>query len=243
MTLSRCVFSRLLMPLALALALPVAPALAQSGSDWEGYGDTITGENTRRREVRDAENDAANDALDSGIEILDWGRRTYEDADDFMDDWQSLDRDEQNCGSAFSDAGAPTVPSSCAEEGECRQCYESAVRKIDFNRFYIERARCITEVNVRMANSAMAFGDTSSGIHAVTGLAWQLEGKPPIKKATEDLKRTYTRKAGQYLQNLEGALKELGQCEAEHFGERDWYQRYGWIYLNFMKAKYASPPE
>lgn len=243
MNLCRCLFTCVLLPFALVLALPGAPAHAQSETNIEGYGDIITGEESRRRDVRDTENDAANDAIDMGADILGWGRETYEDANDFMDDWQSLDRDEQNCGSGFSDAGAPTVPSSCAEGGACYQCYESAVRKIDFNRFYIERARCITEVNVRMANSAMAFGDTSSGIHAVTGLAWQLEGKPPIKKATEDLKRTYTRKAGQYLQNLEGALQELGQCEAEHFGERDWYQRYGWIYLNFMKAKYASAPE
>ena len=227
----------------LLLALAASPVLAQSGSDWEGYGDGEIEEDNRERDVEDTENDAGNDALDLGVEILGWGMDTYEDADEFMDDWESLDRDQQGCGDAFNDSGAPTVPSSCAEGGECYQCYESAVRKIDFNRFYIERARCITDVHVKMANSAMAFGDTASGIHGVTGLAWQLEGKPPIKKATEDLRKTYTRKAAQYLNNLEAALKELGQCEAEHFGERDWYQRYGWIYLNFMKAKYASAPE
>ena len=32
-------------------------------------------------------------------------------------------------------------------------------------------------------------------------------------------------------------------AEAEHFGERDWYQRYGWLYVNFMRSKYASAPE
>jgi hypothetical protein len=94
-----------------------------------------------------------------------------------------------------------------------------------------------------MANSAMAFGDSSSGIHAVTGLSWQLQGKPQIEEAVAKLKNTYTGKAGQYLDGLEGALQELGQCEANYYGEEDWYQRYGWIYHNFMKAKYASPPE
>ena len=94
-----------------------------------------------------------------------------------------------------------------------------------------------------MANSAIAFGDTTSGVHAVAGLSWQLQGKPQITQAVAQLKRTYTNKAAQYLSNLQGALQELGQCEAEHYGERDWYQRYGWIYHNFMKAKYASAPE
>lgn len=165
------------------------------------------------------------------------------DANRLLRDISSLDAAEADCGSAYTDASGPTVPSHCAESDDCRQCYREAVRKIDFNRFYIERARCITSANVRMANSAMAFGDNASGIHAVTGLSWQLQGKPQIREAVDKLKTTYTRKAGEYLNGLEGALKELGQCEASHYGEQDWYQRYGWIYHNFMKAKYESPPE
>jgi hypothetical protein len=164
-------------------------------------------------------------------------------ADDFLRNIESLDAEEASCGSAYTDASGPTVPSQCAERDDCRQCYEEAVRKIDFNRYYIERARCITAANVKMANSAMAFGDSASGIHAVTGLSWQLQGKPQIQEAVGKLKQTYTRKAGEYLNGLEGALQELGQCEARHYGEEDWYRRYGWIYHNFMKAKYAAAPE
>jgi hypothetical protein len=165
------------------------------------------------------------------------------DADAFIRNAESLDAEEAACGDAYTDASGPTVPSACAESDECRECYEEAVRKIDFNRYYIERARCITAANVKMANSAVAFGDSASGIHAVAGLSWQLQGKPQIEEAVAKLKQTYTTKAAQYLGNLQGALQELGQCEAQHYGETDWYQRYGWIYHNFMKAKYAAPPE
>ncbi|MGH8177680.1 MAG: hypothetical protein ACREV5_15600 [Steroidobacter sp.] len=164
-------------------------------------------------------------------------------ADDLLRNAESLDSDEAACGSAYTDASGPTVPSQCAENENCRDCYEEAVRKVDFNRYYIERARCITAANVKMANSAVAFGDSASGIHAVAGLSWQLQGKPQIEGAVTKLKKTYTDKAAQYLGNLQGALQELGQCEANYYGERDWYQRYGWIYHNFMKAKYASAPE
>lgn len=165
------------------------------------------------------------------------------DADELMRNAEALDAEEAACGSAYTDASGPTVPSQCAENEDCAACYEEAVRKIDFNRYYIERARCITAANVKMANSAVAFGDSASGIHAVAGLSWQLQGKPQIEEAVAKLKKTYTSKAGQYLNNLQGALQELGQCEARHYGEEDWYQRYGWIYHNFMKAKYGSAPE
>lgn len=165
------------------------------------------------------------------------------DADELMRNAESLDAEEAACGSAYTDASGPTVPSSCAESEECRQCYEEAVRVIDFNRYYIERARCITAANVKMANSAIAFGDSASGFHGAMAMSWHLGGKPQVVEAVAQLKRTYTNKAGQYLNNLQGALQQLGRCEAEHYGQRDWYQRYGWIYHNFMKAKYESAPE
>lgn len=165
------------------------------------------------------------------------------DANELLRNVDALDAQESACGDAYTDSSGPTVPSQCAENEECRDCYEEAVRKIDFNRFYIERARCITAANVKMANSAVAFGDSASGIHAVAGLSWQLQGKPQIEEAVTKLQKTYTNKAAQYLGNLQGALQELGQCEARHYGQEDWYQRYGWIYHNFMKAKYAAAPE
>lgn len=217
--------------LAWALCCAAMPALAQSasGGGWTEFSDGL--DLPRALDLADV---LGAPASTTGVARA---------ADDFMRNVDSLDAEEAQCGSAYSDADGPTVPSTCAEQEDCRQCYQSAVRKIDFNRFYIERARCITAANVKMANSAMAFGDTSSGIHAVTGLSWQLQGKPQIQEAVTGLKRTYTRKAGQYLRGLEGSLRELGQCEARHYDERDWYQRYGWVYLNFMKAKYATAPE
>ncbi|MBB1061220.1 hypothetical protein [Marilutibacter spongiae] len=220
--------------LAMAALVAVA-ASAQSGDgppategDWESFFDGMDG-------------DRALDIIDVLVDSDAIG--VARDANTLLNDLDALDATEAGCGSAYTDSSGPTVPSHCAEGDACRQCYEEAVRKIDFNRFYIERARCITAANVKMANSAMAFGDSASGIHAVSGLSWQLQGKPQIEQAVGKLKQTYTHKAGQYLDGLQGALKELGQCEAEHYGEDDWYQRYGWIYHNFMQAKYGSPPE
>lgn len=216
---------------------------AQSAATVQAWYDAEQERRERESEARDSRNEAGRGAVDMGLELTKWGVGTVVDARKLYDDWGALDSADAECGAAYNDASAPTVPSSCAENAACEACYSEAVRRIDFNRFYIERARCITAANVKMANSAMAFGDSASGVHGVAGLSWQLQGKPQIKEATDKLKGTYVRKAAEYLSGLESSLKQLGQCEAEHFGERDWYQRYGWIYLNFMKSKYESAPE
>ncbi len=224
-------------------AMLASEALAQSVASVEAWFDDERQRQDDEQSERETMEGAARGAIDQGIELTKWGVGTAVAASELYNDWNALDSAESDCGAAYNDAAAPTVPSSCAENSSCEDCYSDAVRRIDFNRFYIERARCITAAHVKMAKSAMAFGDSTSGIHGVAGLSWQLQGKPQIEQAVDDLKKTYRRKAGEYLGGLEGSLKRLGQCEAEHFGERDWYQRYGWIYLNFMKSKYEAAPE
>jgi len=225
------------------LALVCLDVRAQTAAEVEAWYDMERERRERETEQRETMNEAGRGAVDKGLSLLTWGVGTVVTGRELLNDWNALDESDAQCGAAYSDTSAPTVPSSCAEDSACQQCYQEAARKLDFNRFYIERARCITVAHVKMANSAMAFGDSASGVHGVAGLSWQLQGKPQIKQAVEKLKGTYTQKAGQYLDGIDGALRRLGECEAEHHGERDWYQRYGWIYLNFMKAKYATPPE
>lgn len=242
-TMKRTVMHRIRIATPLLLALACMPVMAQTVGMVEDWYDLETNQREQEDAEQDARDEAGRGAVDQGLALTTWGVGVVQSAHEFYDNWNALDEDSADCGAAYNDASAPTVPSQCAEDEACERCYAEAVRKIDFNRFYIERAYCITAVNVKMANSAMAFGDSTSGIHGVAGLSWQLQGKPQIKQAVDQLKRTYRDKAGQYLHNLDEALRELGQCEAEHYGERDWYQRYGWIYLNFMKARYASPPD
>ncbi len=228
-----------LLVLMLVWMVPASVAQAQEGGSAADFGD----EDDDGEEDGDEDDSDSNDDIDDLAEHLNDGYQIYEDASDAWSQWDSLDDREADCGSNYTADAGPSVPSQCGDSVECQQCFGDAVAAIDFNRFYIERARCITAVNVRMANSAMAFGDSSSGVHGVTGLSWSLGGKPQIEQAVGDLKRTYTRKARDYLFEIERSMKKLGQCEAEHFGERDWYQRYGWLYVNFMRSKYSTAPE
>ena len=225
------------------LSLAAVPAAAQTMGMLNDWYDRENERREQRNEERDARDAGGRSGADQGVQLANWGVGVVQTGGEFLRNWQALDDETAECGAAYTDSSAPTIPSMCADKPDCEACYAEATRKIDFNRFYIERARCITVTNVKMANSAMAFGDSTSGIHGVAGLSWQLQGKPQIKEAVESLQKTYVNKAGQYLSNLDEALHDLGKCEAKYYSEDDWYQRYGWIYLNFMKSKYASKPE
>ena len=141
----------------------------------------------------------------------------------------------------YNPAGSPQVPSACAGSAECNECYEKAVKDVNFNRFYLDKMRSIANSTIVFADKSIAFGDNASGYHGLTGLAWQTEGRPQIEEAVANLRKTYERKYGVYISNLETALKQLGQCEAEHFDEPDWYNRFGYIYYSFMADRYKEP--
>lgn len=225
----------------LAVAVGLAnPGLAQTVGtldDWFAEAEDRRQQAQAEREKADA---ATTGRMSQAVSLANTGVGAVVAFQEMAKDWRALDGLDASCDAAFS--GGPTVPSSCAGSDACRSCYAEATRSIDFNRRYIERARCITAANLKMAKSATAFGDSASGVHGMAGLSWQLQGKPQIKKATDKLKKTYVEKAAQYLSALERALQKLGQCEAEHFNEPDWYQRYGWTYMTFMRSKYESAP-
>ena len=230
----------LLALMVLSLLVQVPASASPTGTSLSGFGDDDDDDDG---DDDDGDDGDVNEEIDDLFEDINDGYQAYQDAEELWNNWESLDDQEADCGSNYNADAGPTVPSQCAESEDCMRCYGDAVRAIDFNRFYIERARCITAANVRMAKSAIAFGDSSSGVHGVTGLSWSLGGKPQVEQALRDLKRTYTRKANDYLFEIDRSMKKLGQCEAEHFGERDWYQRYGWLYVNFMRSKYGTAPE
>lgn len=233
---------RMSLHVAMLVLLPL-PAFAQSAfsGSLSDFADYDQAQRDARGAVRDAVDSAGSGAVDKGVGWTTWGLGTVASASELSDAYDALDDGDTAYDPDSLDDDGPTVPSSCAESEECNACYTDAVQKINFNRFYLQRAWSITHSYIDYAQKAEKFGDSASGIHAVSGLSWQLQGKPQIEQALTGLRRTYRGKYQSYIENLENALRGLGQCEAEHFGERDWYSRYGFIYLDFMKAKYESP--
>ena len=89
---------------------------------------------------------------------------------------------------------------------------------------------------MKFTNAAVSFGDNVSGVHGVSGLAWQNQ-KFKILKSVEELKKSYDKKYQELLVEMQKALMELNDCEAEH-GIPDWYDRFGYMYYDFTKNQY-----
>lgn len=223
----------------------ITPALAlaqtaNTGSlaDWGSVADAAQEGQDVRSGVRDANNAAGNSAIDMGTGVAAWGLDTVGAASEFLDNWRALSDTDDRC--TLSDPG-PQIPSSCGEPGsECYTCYEQATTALNANRRNLHRAWCITHTNLSMAKSAIAFGDSSSGVHGVTGLSWSLGGKPQIEEAVRHLRATYDRKQGDFIRSIDTNLQALGRCEAKHFGETDWYSRFAFLYLDHLRTRYKS---
>lgn len=188
-----------------------------------------------------ANSESQREIVENGVnQTIEWGNYgigLVESAQELADSYDALTDFDSTCMD-LSTAGAPPIPSSCAdEESRCGQCYREANRELAGMRLNLERLRCVYQAYKRFVDASIAFGDNASGIHAVTGLTWQAE-RGEIIKAMDSLNRTYDTKYSQMLPNLRASLEHLGRCESEFFGERDWYARFGFIYYTFMSDRY-----
>ena len=132
--------------------------------------------------------------------------------------------------------GTPRIPSFCEDDEECLECYKSAREGFNFIRSTLERMRILYKCTVEFSDDAIAFGDNVSGVHAVSGLAWQNE-RVGIKNSIKKLQGTYDKKYIEFMGILENSMMEMNSCEAQ-WGVPDWYDRFGFIYVEFMKDKY-----
>ena len=173
---------------------------------------------------------AINDAIGHFNTVL----GLYSSAQDLYNSSRVLSNGE--CSPDFATSENAMMPSSCRRESECAQCYRSAVGELSFVRRQLGRLSCIYQNTKNFSNSAIAFGDNASGIHAVTGLAWQ-SARGEIVASMNHFKGTYDNKYRDLIGSLERALKAIDRCEAQ-YGQEGWYQRSGFIYLEFLKDKY-----
>lgn len=170
------------------------------------------------------------DAITELQGYLDW-------LEERRNEWNAIQNFEPGaCSPDFSASAGAMMASTCAGNPECSECYTSAVNELNFIRKQLGRLSCIYANTKNFTTSALAFGDNMSGIHAVTGAAWQSE-RGGIIEEFNHFKQTYDRKYTDMMGALQKALQNISVCEAK-FGLPDWYQRFGFVYFEFMKDKY-----
>ena len=186
--------------------------------------------------------------IGGGAEKIGKWLELYDAYESYQKSFDALSNVDSRCMPNFSPGSSPVLPSACEDASAtggagdgCGQCYADAIDKLNFTRFYLEKLRCIADTTLTGAKSAMAFGDSASGVHGVSGLAWQVGGKPQIEEAVKEFRKTYDRKYQEYMRMLQGSLRDLGSCEAQFMDNPDWYSRFGFIYYSFMEDRYRSP--
>lgn len=161
-----------------------------------------------------------------------------------LDAYGALTKGDQSLDPNYRPDGSPNVPAHCtapdgtSSEG-CNECYASAYRKLTAVRTAFEKLRRVGTTTRAFAAKSIAFGDSVSGVHGVAGLGWQPE-RTKIEQSMKSFEGAYDAKHTELSGLLEVALKDIGQCEAKHFGVQDWYDRYGFMYYTFMVDRYRG---
>lgn len=150
----------------------------------------------------------------------------------------TLTNDDKRMEPDYKPAGTPDVPSKCLENKACRPCYTEAYGKVNATRKNLEKVRAKYEFTHRFSAQGIAYmqaaGNAGGGIAAMGAQA-------EVTKVNESLTgfdEVVRRKNTELLGKLEGNLREVSVCEAKYYKNDDWYDRYGYMYYQFMVAHY-----
>jgi hypothetical protein len=137
----------------------------------------------------------------------------------------------------YDPPGMPELPLDCAESDKCAACFEPAYERLKNVRIRFEKLRRLYAWTKAYKERAFALGDSAAGIHGIAGLAWVGE-RVELERSYQRFEGTYDDKYAELLDELRGSLEQIAQCEEEVYGEEDWFNRFGFIYFQFMADRY-----
>lgn len=164
-----------------------------------------------------------------GIDLALKGAQLWESYHALSDADRTLDPD-------FSPAGMPRLPSRCAGSDECGACFAEARQDLNSRRYQFEKLRAIGLESKKMKDDAIAFGSSMSSLPG-QGLGWHV-AREDIMEGWQSLVAAYEDKYREFLVQLRADLTAIEACEEEYFGEEGWFDRFGFIYFQFMEDRY-----
>lgn len=157
--------------------------------------------------------------------------------EDLMEEFKHLTPQDGAFDPNYTPPGTPQIPLQCAKSKACGACFEDAQGKLNAVRVRFEKLRVVYGSTKAWIAKALSFGDTAAGAFGIGGLAWQTERRK-VEASVANLDAAYDAKYTELMQTLEDAMKAIEACEAEHFNEPDWYNRFGFMYYSFMADRY-----
>jgi hypothetical protein len=178
---------------------------------------------------------AADLFFEKGKDITEYLQK-IDKARDSYDEYKGLDEADKKSSPDYNPPGAPQVPNDCPDGS--KPCFASAYEKLNRCRANLERLRAIRISTEEFYKASVSFGDDVSAIHGVAGLAWQAERRK-IEASFKSFKGIYEKKYLELMGKLQESLMDVSACEKSAYNEADWFNRYGFMYYQFMEARYA----
>jgi len=170
-------------------------------------------------------------------DTLDFFKKKTTNPKDWHKDWDLLSPEDEGYEEDYEPEGMPEVPLQCAESDECKDCFEPAYERLRNVRIRFEKLRRIYAWTKAYKERAFALGDSASGIHGLAGLAWVGE-RVKLERTYKQFEASYDRKYEELLHELRASLEQIAACEEDVYGEKGWYNRFGFIYYQFMADRY-----
>jgi hypothetical protein len=160
-----------------------------------------------------------------------------------------LSKDDEAYDPNYRPPGMPQLPAHCAaardfptretsaESAECARCFEPAYENLNRLRYRFEKIRRIYVSTKNFNKRLIALGDSIAGSIPFAGLAW-MKKRIEIEQSMKDFDGTYDSKYKELIGELEDVLKAIAECEEKVYGEKAWYERFGFIYHQFMADRY-----
>ena len=170
-------------------------------------------------------------------------RKAKKDYDDFSSAYEGLGA----CIARSPAFKSPRIPSFCDYDystgasgvgsgGEsCASCFLDARTRFNEVRFTLSRLETIYKCTKKMTKAAKAFGDSFSTA-TKSGLGWD-GARRDIEASEARLEKAYDEKYADLMRKLNASLIDMSVCEAQ-YGLEDWYDRFGFVYYEFMSDRY-----
>jgi len=193
----------------------------------------------QEKEDFDKSQKKAQERWDSGQKMADGGKefyKKYAGYKDLMEEYDHLTPQDGPFDPDYMPPGTPQIPTSCTG-AQCGHCFEDAYAQLTAVRVRFEKLRVVYGSTKAWIARALSFGDNASGISGFAGLAWQTERRK-IEASVANLDRSYDNKYNELMGTLETSLKAIEACEAKHFNNPDWYNRFGYMFHSFIADRY-----
>jgi hypothetical protein len=132
--------------------------------------------------------------------------------------------------------GAPELPSNCLESAACAACFAPANARLTLVLTTLEKLRRKGAWTRTYKDRALAFGASIASFPGA-GLGWA-GARAEIEGGYLKFQAAYDAKYQELIASLKSSLQDISQCEESIYQEHDWYNRFGFIYYQFMAERY-----